>query len=136
RWTRTRSGRLVIGSEAGAIAVPFDDVLATGQLDPGEALAVRLADRQLLMPDEVVAQVVEQTAINFGDLSEHRLLALPRGEAKAAPKRPSTAALNLFGWSLSRTRLVAHLAETGKEPITSMGYDRPLPVFSAMRPPL
>ena len=142
RYAITRSGRLVLGSEIGAIPVAFDDIAETGQLDPGETLAVHLPTRRVLRPREVLDRVVADTPINFAELSEHRLVALARERAAAAgasdpaPPKPDQAALNLFGWTSERVRTARHVAQTGKEPITSMGYDRPLAPFSAQRPPL
>ncbi|HVY45623.1 MAG TPA: glutamate synthase central domain-containing protein, partial [Minicystis sp.] len=140
RYVVTRSGRLVLSSEIGAVAVPFEDVAETGQLDPGEAIALDLRDRVLLRAADVRARVLAETPINFGELSEHRLATLGRGHATSDPpasgRKPDQAALNLFGWTPERVRTVKHLAEAGKEPITSMGFDRPLPVFSAHRPTL
>ena len=139
RYTVTRSGRLILGSEIGAIAVPFDDVRETGQLDPGEAIAVHLPDRRVLHADEVLDRVVAETSINFAELAEHRLIVLDRAPAAAPtspPEKVGQRELNLFGWSPERVRTVRHMAETGKEPITSMGYDRPLAPFSAQRPPI
>jgi glutamate synthase domain-containing protein 2/glutamate synthase domain-containing protein 1/glutamate synthase domain-containing protein 3 len=139
RWMTTRSGRFILGSELGAIPIPFEDIDATGQLDPGEAIAVQLSSRRVLKWPELLAGVVAATPINFGDLSEVRLAPLPRrapAETTGAPAKADRAALDLFGWTQARIRVVEHLAKTGKEPITSMGFDRPLPVLSAHRPPL
>ncbi len=143
RYVITRSGRLLLGSEIGAVAVPFDDIAETGQLDPGETLAVHLPTRRVLRPNEVLARVIEETPINFAELSEHRLVSLGRERAAVAPAttdpapaKPDQAALNLFGWTSDRVRNARHVASTGKEPITSMGYDRPLAPFSTQRPPL
>ena len=133
----------MIASEVGAIPVAFDDIAETGQLDPGEAIAVHLPERRVLRPNELRESVVRSTRINFAELSERRLVPLPRKTAApndpaapAAPPKIDNAVLNLFGWTRPRERVVQHLAETGKEPVTSMGYDRPLPFFSATRPPL
>ncbi|MFZ5470523.1 MAG: glutamate synthase large subunit [Myxococcota bacterium] len=138
RWLRTRSGKLLISSEIGSIPVPFEDVEKSGQLDPGEAIAVDLSSRQVLLPEELLAHVVANTPINFADLSEAQLRPLERREPAQPPQpsKPDDAALNLFGWSLGRVRTVQHLAAAGKELITSMGNDRPLAVFSAQRPPV
>ena len=137
RWLRTHSGRLVLCSELGAVPVPLADVAETGQLDPGEALGVHLDSKKVFPPTALLAEVVAKTPINFGDLSDRRMTELPRGdEWPGAANPPDDAALNLFGWTLGRVRAVKQVALSGKEPITSMGYDRPLPVFSAHRPPL
>jgi glutamate synthase domain-containing protein 2/glutamate synthase domain-containing protein 1/glutamate synthase domain-containing protein 3 len=136
RYVITRSGRFLLGSEIGAIPVPFEDVRETGQLDPGEAIAVHLPERRVLHPGEVLERVISETAINFAELSENRLISLERGDEPAPSAKVEPRDLNLFGWTPERVRTVKHMAEIGKEPITSMGYDRPLAPFSAQRPPI
>jgi glutamate synthase (ferredoxin) len=137
RYVITRSGRVLLGSEIGAIPIPFEDVAETGQLDPGEAFAVDLAESRVLRAPEILERVVAETPINFAELSENRLIPLPRRPDEPPPAGPpSSAALGLFGWTQGRVRSVKYMAENGKEPITSMGYDRPLPAMSAARPPL
>ncbi|MGQ0503849.1 MAG: glutamate synthase large subunit [Myxococcaceae bacterium] len=141
RYVITRSGRVILGSEIGAIPVPFEDVAESGQLDPGEAFAVHLPDRKVLRAQDILTRVVSETPINFAELSEHRLITLSRFKAETAtprppPAMPSDAELNIFGWTSERVRTVKQLAVNGKELITSMGYDRPLAVLSAQRPSL
>ena len=145
RYVVTHSGRLLIGSEIGAVPVAFDDVAETGQLDPGEAIAVDLRGKRLLRPGDVLARVLDETAMNFAELSEHRLVPLSRASRTSSsgmrseapeplPPKADPAALSLFGWTPERVRTVRHIAETGKEPITSMGFDRPLAPLSSARP--
>jgi glutamate synthase domain-containing protein 2/glutamate synthase domain-containing protein 1/glutamate synthase domain-containing protein 3 len=137
RYVVTTTGRLILGSEIGAVHVPFEEVQETGQLDPGESIALHLPERRVLRAREALDRVIAETSINFAELSEHRLITLTRGGGKepAWPK-VEQGELNLFGWSAERVRTVRHMAETGKEPITSMGFDRPLAPFSAQRPPV
>jgi glutamate synthase (ferredoxin) len=138
RYLVTRSGYFHLGSELGAVSVPFEDIATAGQLDPGEIIAVDLEEHRLLLPGEVVTRVVAQTPINFAELSEHRLASLSRSMSRqtSGAKTPDYAAQNLFGWTHERVRTVRFMAEQGKEPVTSMGHDRPLAVLSLIRPPL
>jgi glutamate synthase domain-containing protein 1 len=138
RWCVTNNQRVIIGSELGAIPVPWDQIVETGQLDPGEAIAVDLDEKRIIHPRQLIRDVVARSAINFSELAESRLQPLPprvRQNAARASK-PERRHLNLFGWSQERVRTVKYMAENGKEPITSMGFDRPLSVFSPARPPL
>ncbi|RMG10274.1 MAG: glutamate synthase subunit alpha, partial [Deltaproteobacteria bacterium] len=59
-------------------------------------------------------------------------------EAETAPPRDALdpATFVLYGWDAGRLRAAQAMAREGKEPLSSMGYDRPLPVFSAAHPPL
>ncbi|MCK6549853.1 glutamate synthase large subunit [Myxococcota bacterium] len=137
RYVVTRSGKLILGSEVGAIPVAFEDLAETGQLDPGEAIALHLPDRTVLRAPEVLARVVRETKINFAELATQALVDLgPGTSADVELPKPTPEALSTFGWAHERVRTVRHMAETGKEPVTSMGYDRPLAPLSAQRPPL
>jgi glutamate synthase domain-containing protein 2/glutamate synthase domain-containing protein 1/glutamate synthase domain-containing protein 3 len=139
RWCVTRSQRVLIGSELGAVPVGADEIAETGQLDPGEGLAIDLVARRVVRPRDLIRDVVARSPINFSELSEMRLLPLPprsRGASPGSGRKPDRRVLNVFGWSQDRIRTVKYMAENGKEPITSMGFDRPLAVFSPARPPL
>ncbi len=143
RYVLTKS-RVFLGSEVGAIPVNAEDVVESGQLDPGEAFAVHLPDRKVLRARDILTRVVSETPINFAELSERRLVTLARrrppdvelGTIPSPLPPPDDAQFNVFGWTSERVRTVKHLAVNGKEAITSMGYDRPLAVLSAQRPPL
>ncbi|HVO29362.1 MAG TPA: glutamate synthase-related protein, partial [bacterium] len=139
RWTITRSGRLILGSEVGAVPVPFEDVEEVGQLDPGEILAVDLDRREVLRPAQALARIVAHSKINAGDLTAKGIHLLGRRPDEALPQETGARdhlALNVFGWTWERAKSARHMAENGKEPITSMGNDRPLAVLSHLRPPL
>src|SRR5215831_517873 len=139
RYLVTRSGRVIIASEVGAIPVEPSELATTGQLDPGEALTVDLRARRITCGPELLEKVVRSTRINFAELSERCLVSAPPRSAPGAGKlrgKPDQRVLNLFGWSTEKMKLARYLAENGKEPITSMGNDRPLAVLSAQRPPL
>jgi glutamate synthase (ferredoxin) len=137
RFMVTRSDRVFIGSELGAIPVHPADIAWTGQLDPGEAVSVDVRGRKVRAGVEILEQVVKNTRINFAELAERKLEpAPPRAPASKLPQRPEQRVLNLFGWSAEKVKLARFLAENGKEPITSMGNDRPLAVFSSQRPTL
>ncbi len=138
RWCLTRSRRVIIGSELGAIPVDWSDIVETGQLDPGEGIAVDLESKTFIRPRQLIADVVARSPINFSELAESQLSPLPPRvrTSSGRAQRPERRHLNLFGWSQERIRMVKYMAENGKEPITSMGFDRPLAVFSPARPPL
>ena len=138
RWCRTASGLSAIGSEIGALPIAPESIVESGQLDPGEGLSIDLQTRQILRPRELIAQVVEHSPINFAELAEAKIWPLLQRSRPGAVKsgKPDRRWLNLFGWSQDRVRQAKYLAENGKEAITSMGFDRPLAVFSPARPPL
>ncbi len=135
RWLRTHQGKVAICSEIGCLNVDPADIAETRQLDPGQAFAVDLTQGKILQPHEVVAEVLRHTPLNVGELAEQQLLPMP-SRGPLAHGRPTAATLTLAGWTAERVRTAKALAEHGAEPMTSMGYDRPLAALSPTRPPL
>ena len=135
RWLRTRSGRLVVASELGAVPVPVEEIAATGQLDPGEMLAFWPRKNLLESPSELRQRVAQTTRLNTEDLEGRELRTLPAREQYEPHPLPERV-LALYGWTHDRVKTARFMAGNGKEPIVGMGYDRPLAIFSQSRPPL
>jgi len=135
RYLRTKSGRFIVASELGAVPVPFEEIVETGQLDPGEVIAFQPRKGVFLRPAELRRQVALSTRLNTAELAERELRPLPLPEGPGA-EAPTEKRLALFGWTPDRVRTARFMAKEGKEPIVGMGYDRPLAVFSPSRPTL
>ncbi len=135
RYVRTASGRLIISSEIGAVAVPFEEIAATGQLDPGEVIAFLPKENKFWTPTELRRRVATSTRLNTYELAERELRRVPNISSRPVSAPPESL-LALFGWTGDRVKTVRHMALEGKEPIVGMGYDRPLALFSQSRPPL
>lgn len=131
RYVFTRDARVFVGSELGAHVVPDADIADTGQLDPGEALSVDVRNGEILEPAALLRRVVERTRINFTDLRGEPAEPPPRVEPAPGVPRLDPAVSSLFGITPARARLARVLAETGKEPVTSMELP---PVGGVQRP--
>lgn len=132
RYTITRDGYVVVGSETGVVDLPDDEVIEKGRLGPGQTIVVDLQSQEVLRNWEVKQRVakakpygkwVEQyrqtvTAQEFGGenlLSAEELL------------RQQTA----FGYTAEDLELIIQsMAINGKEPTFCMGDDIPLAVLS------
>ncbi len=135
RYILTRSGKLVVESEVGAVPVASEDVAEIGQLDPGEAIAVDLEQRRLLRQPEILEEVLKHTPLNYSELSSTKL-AHPVSAGEPASGKACAPTLATFGWSHERVRALKHMAQNGSEPISSMGHDKPLAVLSKSSPTL
>jgi len=135
RWLRTRAGRFIVASEMGAVPVPLEEIVETGQLDPGEAIAFWPREGLIEKPSALRRRVAGTTRLNTAELAERELRELPPRESPEPGLIPEKL-LALFGWTPDRIRLVRFMATEGKEPIVGMGWDRPLAIFSHARPPL
>src|SRR4051812_34932116 len=143
RWLRTSDGLFAVASELGALPIPLDRIVETGQLDPGEMIAFWPHDRMLRpsgsarrpgnpaasglleTPAELRSRVARTTRLNTEDLAERELRELPPREDQAQAPLPEKI-LALFGWTHDRVKTIRYMAENAKEPTVGMGYDRPL----------
>jgi glutamate synthase domain-containing protein 2/glutamate synthase domain-containing protein 3 len=138
RWVETRDGHVILGSEAGMLAVRPEDVLRLGRLAPGKLFLVDLEQGRIVEDSEVKATVSTQApyaewyrenVVRFDDLEPVRPTltgVLPTRQRQLA-----------FGYTQEDLRvLMAPLAQRAEEPIGSMGNDAALAVLSDRRPPL
>jgi glutamate synthase domain-containing protein 2/glutamate synthase domain-containing protein 1/glutamate synthase domain-containing protein 3 len=138
RWVETTDGHVVLGSEAGLLDFPPEQVKRLGRLQPGKLFLVDL-QRGCIVADEEVKRAVstrrpygewyEQSAVPFASLSPSDQVTLS--------DQPLRTRQRLFGYSQEDLRvLLAPMAREGAEPIGSMGNDLALAVLSEQAPPL
>jgi len=150
RFARTRSGLVLLASEAGAAGLPAEDVLERGRLGPGEMLAVDLEAGKLLRNEGIKPEIAAQRPYGAW-LSRHRRDAAvaadegpaPAGEAKrtcaetlaARPAGGATALLRrqtAAGFTAEDVDMILlPMAQRAREPRFSMGNDAPLPILSS-----
>ncbi|HUJ32540.1 MAG TPA: glutamate synthase large subunit [Candidatus Acidoferrum sp.] len=134
RYTLTKTGLLVLGSEAGLADFAGEQIAERQRLGPGEMLLADAAAGVLYRNGEIaeVLNLETDTAP-----TPHPLRAKPSKKSlpgsTAAPKRVAAA----LGWSEDQFRLLFQpLGLEGKEAIWSMGDDAPPAFISAARRPL
>lgn len=128
RWVKLKSGRVIMASEMGAVPVSPEDIESDGQLEPGAMIVADLKNGELILPQNSTRWIIEQSdsTLRFGDLSTTKLV--PIREQRKQNKL-ETRALNIFGWTKKRARRVQEMVKNEKEPVLSMGNDRPLAIF-------
>ncbi|MBX9795770.1 glutamate synthase large subunit [Sphingomonas sp.] len=139
RYTRTRDGLLIVGSESGMVVVPEADIVEKGRLGPGQMIAVDLEQGALYtdraIKDRISAEV-DYPAMIAGFLTIDALPPAPDaapGYARDELLRRQIAA----GHSIEDMELIlAPMVEAGKEAVGSMGDDTPLAVISANSRPI
>ncbi len=138
RWIETEDGHVILGSEAGMLGIPAEQVKRLGRLAPGKLFLVDL-ERGCIVEDEDIKHEVAtrrpyakwhaEQIVKFDDLPVKEPLG-PRTE----PLRTRQLA---FGFSQEDERvLLTPMAVEGAEPIGSMGNDNALAVLSDQSPPL
>ena len=134
RYSRTRDGLLVVGSEAGM--VPLDDtaVVEKGRVGPGESIAVDLAAGRFFHDQELKDHLAAQKPYSKWVENITHL-------ADRVQERPPAPALygrgelrrrqNLYGLTVEDMELIlAPMVLDAKEAVGSMGDDTPLAVLS------
>ncbi|MCC7074004.1 MAG: glutamate synthase large subunit [Deltaproteobacteria bacterium] len=139
RWCMTDDDRVILASEAGALDVAPERVVKKGRLQPGRMLLCDLDEGRLLEDAEVKAEVARRFPYRRW-LTQHRYTfdELPRaprpaplvGDALVQQQRA-------FGYSdEDLARILVPMAESGAEPVGSMGNDTPLAILSDRAPSL
>jgi glutamate synthase (NADPH/NADH) large chain len=132
RYWVTTDGLVIFASEAGVLDIPQDEVASKGRLRPGRIFLVDLDQHRVIDDEEVKASLasaepyaewVAQGHINLNDLPERQHIVHSHSSV--------TRRQQIFGYNHEELRIiVAPMANTGAEPIGSMGNDAPLAVLS------
>lgn len=133
RYVITDDDLIVMGSEVGVQTFPADKIVAKGRLKPGKLL---LVDTRLgiIIPDEEIKAQLSRRHPYENWLKENRI-SLKDIEVKH--RVPSQLGekydvyLKTFGYNKEEIeRIISPMAQTGVEPLGSMGNDAPMAIFS------
>ncbi len=132
RYCVTRSGMVIVASEAGVVDLPEEEIVEKGRLGPGQTIAVDLETSEVLKNWEIKQRIAKTHP--YGEwLKQYRreLAAQPFAET---PQFDESTLLRLqaaFGYTAEDQEMVIEeMAGTGKEPTFCMGDDIPLAVLS------
>ncbi len=150
RWCSDKRGWLYIGSESGVFGLDTTTIVASGQLQPGQMIALDTTTGERLDSYQIMDRVVAETKTEIRNAHElnRRQILLPEGfdytrqidDAVGAMLSERSWSLDHLlqaaGWDFDRAVFVKEMAKLKKEPLSSMGHDRVLTVFSAYHPTL
>ncbi|QCE35739.1 glutamate synthase large subunit [Acetobacteraceae bacterium] len=134
RYSVTKTGLLIVGSESGIVRLPETDIAYQKQLGPGETLAFDMAEAKLYLPEET--QKLLASRFPYAKWMEKRQnLSQRLSHHGDQPKMPEA--------ELHRRKVAANMSyeqmeiilqpmvAQGAEAIGSMGDDTPLQVLSS-----
>jgi glutamate synthase (NADPH/NADH) large chain len=132
RYIITKTGLMVMASEVGVLPFAPDEIIEKGRLRPGKIL---LVDTRLgtIIPDKEVKDQLSHRNPYARWLKENRLM---MNEIVVKKRVPSAIEnfqelAGVFSYTKEETEwLIKTMADTGVEPVSSMGNDTPLAVFS------
>jgi glutamate synthase (NADPH/NADH) large chain len=132
RYWVTDDGLVVLASEVGVLDADPSTVVRKGRLQPGRMFLVDTAQGRIVDDDEIKAELAAQHpyAEWLGD-DQIRLAELP-ARTMLTPQHASVVThQRLFGYTTEELRIIlAPMAQTGAEPIGSMGSDAAIAVLS------
>ncbi len=134
RYFVTEDGWVVAGSEAGLVDLEPDRIVTSGQLGPGEMIAVDLATHTVLDTTALLRRF--DSAIDYDKLLPDVRLEAQNG-APAPPSGEELQRMQLaFGYTKEDVKMVLQpMAAEGKDAVWSMGDDTPLaPLARSPRP--
>ncbi len=137
RYLVTTDDLLVMASETGVLDVPPEKVLFKDRIHPGRMFVLDSEKGRLVDDAELKSELAAQQP--YGEwLRENRVSLDDLPDAPEQPTYTSDALLArqvAFGYSLEDLRMIMEpMAETGSEPVGSMGNDTPLAVLSDQSP--
>jgi glutamate synthase (NADPH/NADH) large chain len=132
RYIVTKSNMVVMASEVGVLDIEPGDILTSGRLEPGKIFLIDTQAGRIIDDQEVKEQVASRRP--YGAWIKENMLDL----AQVATAKPTNGvvkdvltSLKAFGYTREDLKvLIKPMAESGKEPVGSMGSDTPHAVLS------
>lgn len=140
RYCITDEDELILASEVGVAQIPESHIIRKDRLHPGKMLLID-TKRGCLIDDETL-KADYAARYPYGEWLDRQLLHLSELTApnRSIPPYPIQLRARIkkaFGYHYEDYRSsICVMAQTGSEPITSMGCDTPLPVLSSRPRPL
>jgi glutamate synthase (ferredoxin) len=133
RYWVTKSGLVVMASEAGVLAIPPEDVVSKGRLRPGRMFMVDTAEKRIIKDSEIKQSLASRKPYRkWLDENMVKLADLPAiASVNGHLEEPLLNLQRTFGYTLEDLKiLMAPMATDGYEAVGSMGNDTPLAVLS------
>lgn len=133
RYWVTEDGLVVLGSEAGVLGdIDPATVVRKGRVQPGKMFLVDTAEHRIIEDDEIKSELAaEHPYDEWLHAGLVRLEDIPEREHIVHTHASVTRRQQVFGYTEEELRiLLAPMANTGAEPIGSMGTDSPIAALS------
>jgi glutamate synthase (NADPH/NADH) large chain len=133
RYVVTDDDRVIMASEAGALPVPEERIVAKWRLQPGRMLLIDLEEGRIVSDEEIKTRLARQHPYRHW-LKNTQLILEELKPVEPRALRRDVSLLDrqqAFGYTQEDTRmLMAPMATTGQEAVGSMGTDTPISAMS------
>ncbi|MCM1507676.1 MAG: glutamate synthase large subunit [Ruminococcus flavefaciens] len=140
RYVITNDGFLILSSETGCIDIPPEKIIKKDRLRPGKMLLADTKQGRLIDDNEIKSFYASKQP--YGEWLDSNLVRLhdlhiPNKNVRTYTHDELIKLQKAFGYSYENIRTsILPMAETGSEPIASMGSDVPLPPLDSENIPL
>lgn len=133
RYSVTKDGFVIMSSETGVIDIDPKNVERHGRLEPGKMFLVDMNQGRIINDEEIKEDIVSQYP--YKQWLDKNLVHLADIPAKKGPIKhkedPLAKRQIVFGYTEEDLSvLIQPMAQSGKEPIGSMGNDSPIAILS------
>jgi len=134
RYCITNDNRLIISSEAGALPLKSNNIVKKGRLQPGRMIIADLKEHKVLYDDDIKNNIVQGKPYYQWIINQRiklRLLPKPDLERKPLSEKSLLKRQRAYGYTSEELKVIlSDMAQSGTEPIGSMGADTPLAILS------
>ncbi len=133
RYLITKDETIIMASEIGVLDIEADLIIEKGCVEPGKILLVDTEEGRIVPDEEVKLQAYKRKS--FGDWVDRNRLKLNDLKQPYEVKKMNWETLYrnqiVFGYTEEELKkIIAYMADNGKEAIGSMGMDIPLAILS------
>jgi glutamate synthase (NADPH) large chain len=132
RYIVTKEGLVVMASEVGVLDIAPGDIEISGRLEPGKLLFIDTEIGRIIDDKEIKAGMAALRP--YGDWIKKHMVDLekvPASKTRARGKDDVLTAMKAFGYTREDMKFIIRpMAESGAEPVGSMGNDTPHAVLS------
>ena len=146
RYLVTKSGLLVMASEAGVLQTPPEEVAFKGRLEPGQMFLADTNEGRIVPEEEIFGALTDEKYARWLGENRLKLRDLLGEELETEDNNLSLETLSLetlrqyqraFGYTREELRyLLTPMANEGKDPVGAMGSDTPPAALSTHDKPL
>ncbi|HLD29893.1 MAG TPA: glutamate synthase large subunit, partial [bacterium] len=132
RYLATKDDRIIMASEVGVLDTKPQDILHSGRLEPGKIFFIDTEEGRVIQDDEVKEQMARRKPYgSWLGSNLTRLETLPEVPIIREETETLLTLQKAFGYTREDIKFILRpMAETGNEPVGSMGNDTPHAVLS------
>ncbi|TAH25490.1 MAG: glutamate synthase large subunit [Cytophagales bacterium] len=133
RYIVTDDDVIIMASEAGVIEVDQAKIVKKGRLQPGKMFVADLEKGRIISDEELKSEICTRQPYQEWLKNKIKIKELPQppGEFYQPDEHTLLRKQQAFGYTKEDLKIIiSEMAETGKEPIGSMGTDTPLAILS------